>query len=233
MDPNPKYASAASRLLELVEKKKKGEEREARIIEKSIQKDVDFTRRTESTSRLNHKDYFSHSPVKNVKQQQMVSYPNIYNDPTLPNYDPTTPPPILTADVSEVRPSTELAKSDSNTPTYTGAPIKLNPSVDPINPPAPTHSEAPILDWSRVLNKSVRSSDMKIIGYISGTIGDKIIISASKNRQYKVPKSLVEGFYGSEILLKVPSQSRASKWSLFSPSLEHLNGRSSLPVSSI
>jgi len=106
IDPNPMYASAVSRLLgkvtRYIEKKEKGDEPEAKDIHEEIQKDVDFTtKKAEEAYDFRYgpnvyndptlPNYDPTLPANKWKKQQRVSYANTYNDPTLPNYDPTLP----------------------------------------------------------------------------------------------------------------------------------------------
>jgi hypothetical protein len=57
-----------------------------------------------------------------------------------------------------------------------------------------------ILDWDRLRMKCVRAADMGDFGNIIATDKDSIIII------FKVPKSCVEGYNGSEVFLNIPSR---------------------------
>ena len=59
-------------------------------------------------------------------------------------------------------------------------------------------------NWDRVVHKNVRSSDGADVGTIIQVAGDKVRIMLGTNHQYEVPKSAVEGFDGSEVLLSIP-----------------------------
>ena len=65
-------------------------------------------------------------------------------------------------------------------------------------------SEPAILHWERVMHKNVRSSDGADIGNIISEAGDTITIMQGASREYNVPKSAVDGFDGSEVLLSIP-----------------------------
>ena len=61
--------------------------------------------------------------------------------------------------------------------------------------------EPVILNWDRIVHKNVRSKDMDDVGNVIAIAGDTITIFQGKNREYRVPKSHVEGFNGSEVFL--------------------------------
>ena len=65
-------------------------------------------------------------------------------------------------------------------------------------------SEPAILHWERVIHKNVRSSDGADIGNIISEAGDTFTIMQGASREYKVPKSVADGFDGSEVLLSIP-----------------------------
>ena len=65
-------------------------------------------------------------------------------------------------------------------------------------------SEPAILHWERVIHKNVRSSDGADIGNIISEAGDTFTIMQGASREYNVPKSAVDGFDGSEVLLSIP-----------------------------
>jgi hypothetical protein len=64
-------------------------------------------------------------------------------------------------------------------------------------------SEA-VLNWDRTVHKNVRSKDMLDVGNVIQITEGDIIIMQGASRQYKVPKSYVEGFNGSEVFLSLP-----------------------------
>ncbi len=62
-------------------------------------------------------------------------------------------------------------------------------------------SEPAILHWERVIHKNVRSKDGYDIGNIISEAGDTFTVMQGASREYKIPKSAVDGFNGSEVLL--------------------------------
>ena len=64
-------------------------------------------------------------------------------------------------------------------------------------------SEPVIMHWERVMHKNVRSSDNADVGNIISEAGDNFTIMQGSNREYTLPKSLVEGFNGSEVFLSI------------------------------
>lgn len=64
-------------------------------------------------------------------------------------------------------------------------------------------SEPAILHWERVMHKNVRSADRVDVGTIISEDGDMFTILQGASREYKVPKSAVEGFNGAEVSLNV------------------------------
>ncbi len=60
-----------------------------------------------------------------------------------------------------------------------------------------------VLNWDRIVHKNVRSKDMMDVGNVIQTTEGDIIIMQGASRQYKVPKSYVEGFNGSEVFLSL------------------------------
>ncbi len=64
-------------------------------------------------------------------------------------------------------------------------------------------SEA-VLNWDRIIHKNVRSKDMLDVGNVIQITEGDIVIMQGASRQYKVPKSYVEGFNGSEVFLSLP-----------------------------
>ncbi|MEM2141247.1 MAG: hypothetical protein QXJ74_08215 [Nitrososphaera sp.] len=64
-------------------------------------------------------------------------------------------------------------------------------------------SEPAILHWDRVMHKNVRSSDRVDVGTIISEDGDTFTILKGASREYKLPKSAVEGFNGAEVFLNI------------------------------
>jgi len=60
-----------------------------------------------------------------------------------------------------------------------------------------------ILDWDRLRLKGVRTTDMGDFGNIIASDKDSIILMQGRH-EYKVPKSCVEGYNGSEVFLNIP-----------------------------
>jgi RNase P/RNase MRP subunit p29 len=60
-------------------------------------------------------------------------------------------------------------------------------------------SEPVILHRERVIHRNVRSREGMDIGNIISEAGDTFIVMQGASREYKVPKSAVEGFNGSEV----------------------------------
>ena len=59
-----------------------------------------------------------------------------------------------------------------------------------------------ILDWDRLRLKGVRTTDMGDFGNIIASDKDSIILMQGRH-EYKVPKSCVEGYNGSEVFLNI------------------------------
>lgn len=64
-------------------------------------------------------------------------------------------------------------------------------------------SEPAILHWERVMHKNVRSADRVDVGTIISEDGDTFTILKGASREYKLPKSAVEGFNGAEVFLNI------------------------------
>jgi hypothetical protein len=64
-------------------------------------------------------------------------------------------------------------------------------------------SEPVILNWERVIHKNVRSKDGYDIGNIISEAGDMMTVMQGASREYNIPKSAVEAFNGSEVLLSL------------------------------
>ena len=61
-----------------------------------------------------------------------------------------------------------------------------------------------IQNWDRLVLKGVRSSDNDDMGNIIAIDKDSLFLMTGRH-VFKIPKSFVEGFNGSEVLLNVPS----------------------------
>lgn len=61
-----------------------------------------------------------------------------------------------------------------------------------------------VIDWDRVIHKNVRTSDLEQIGNIGSEDGESIVILGDRSVQYKVPKSHVAEFDGSQVHLDLP-----------------------------
>jgi uncharacterized protein (TIGR02271 family) len=70
-----------------------------------------------------------------------------------------------------------------------------------------------VVNWDRVIHKNVRTLDNQGMGKIIAVPNDEdvIIISSQSGRdQYKIPRSLVSGFNGAEVLLNITAYKVAS-----------------------
>ena len=61
-----------------------------------------------------------------------------------------------------------------------------------------------IQNWDRLVLKGVRSSDNDDMGNIIAIYKDSLFLMTGRH-VFKIPKSFVQGFNGSEVLLNVPS----------------------------
>jgi hypothetical protein len=61
-----------------------------------------------------------------------------------------------------------------------------------------------IQNWDRLVLKGVRSSDNDDMGNIIAIDKDSLFLMTGRHI-FKIPKSFVQGFNGSEVLLNVPS----------------------------
>lgn len=61
-----------------------------------------------------------------------------------------------------------------------------------------------IENWDRLVLKGVRSNDNDDMGNIISIEKDSLFLMTGRH-VYKIPKSFVEGFNGSEVTLNVPS----------------------------
>lgn len=64
-------------------------------------------------------------------------------------------------------------------------------------------SEPVVVNWDRIIHKNVRSNDYEDVGNVFAVLGDEVAIMGSRSREYKLPKSCVEGFNGSEVFLNI------------------------------
>lgn len=64
-------------------------------------------------------------------------------------------------------------------------------------------SEPVVVNWDRIIHKNVRSKDYEDVGNVFAVLGDEVTIMGSRSREYKLPKSCIEGFNGSEVLLNI------------------------------
>lgn len=63
--------------------------------------------------------------------------------------------------------------------------------------------EPAILHWERVMHKNVRSADRVDVGTIISEDGEMFTILKGASREYRLPKSAVEGFNGAEVSLNI------------------------------
>jgi hypothetical protein len=61
--------------------------------------------------------------------------------------------------------------------------------------------EPAILNWERVMHKNVRSKDRVDVGTIISEDGDNFTILKGASREYRMPKTYIEGFDGAEVWL--------------------------------
>lgn len=62
---------------------------------------------------------------------------------------------------------------------------------------------AAFLDWDKVIHKSVRTKEGEPLGYIAAEERESILVLASGQKVYRIPKPHVEEFNGSEVYLDV------------------------------
>jgi hypothetical protein len=65
--------------------------------------------------------------------------------------------------------------------------------------------KAPVLQWDKVIHKNARTEDGEPVGYIAAEDDESIIVLASGFREYRIPKTHVKAFDGSQLLLDLPS----------------------------
>ena len=61
-----------------------------------------------------------------------------------------------------------------------------------------------ILNWDRLIHKGVRSNDYEDMGNVIGIDQDYLTLMMGRH-EFKIPKTAVQGFNGSEVFLKIPS----------------------------
>lgn len=60
-----------------------------------------------------------------------------------------------------------------------------------------------IVNWEAIVHKNVRSKDSQDAGNVDALLGDIVVITTQGDRrEYKLPKTQVEGFNGAEVFLK-------------------------------
>ena len=63
--------------------------------------------------------------------------------------------------------------------------------------------DSPVLDWDRIVHKNARSKDEQDAGNVDAVDADSIVvITEGARKEYKLPKSQVEGYNGAEVFLK-------------------------------
>jgi hypothetical protein len=63
--------------------------------------------------------------------------------------------------------------------------------------------DAAVLDWDRIVHKNVRAKDGQDAGNVDAVDADSIvIITEGARKEYRLPKSQVEGFNGAEVFLR-------------------------------
>ena len=67
----------------------------------------------------------------------------------------------------------------------------------------PTSNEPPVLDWGRVIHKGARTNDGAPAGNIAAEDKDYVVILGPRTKQYRIPKSFVKSFDGSEVRLSL------------------------------
>jgi hypothetical protein len=69
----------------------------------------------------------------------------------------------------------------------------------------PNMSDQPVANWESIIHKNVRASDGEASGNVVAVEGDTIFIESQGDKIHvQIPKSLVAGFNGAEVSLKVP-----------------------------
>ncbi len=64
--------------------------------------------------------------------------------------------------------------------------------------------DSPVLDWTRIIHKNVRSHEGEPVGNVSMDADDSIVIvTQGAMDRYIIPKSKVEAFDGAEVRLSL------------------------------
>ena len=63
--------------------------------------------------------------------------------------------------------------------------------------------EPAVLNWDSVIHKGVRTKDGEPLGTIAYEEQESFIVLSSRFREYKIPKSHVEAFDGSQVYLDI------------------------------
>jgi|SoiMethySBSTD1v2_1073268.scaffolds.fasta_scaffold1099054_2 hypothetical protein len=61
-----------------------------------------------------------------------------------------------------------------------------------------------VLNWDRLIHMGVRSSDNEDMGNIIGIDPESLTLMMGRH-EFKIPKTAVLGFNGSEVFLKIPA----------------------------
>ena len=64
-------------------------------------------------------------------------------------------------------------------------------------------SEPVVVNWDRIIHKNVRAKDYEDVGNVFAVSGDEVTVMGSWSREYRIPKSCIEGFNGSEVFLNI------------------------------
>jgi hypothetical protein len=74
----------------------------------------------------------------------------------------------------------------------------------------PQQEQPPVLDWDRIIHKGVRTADGAPMGNIAAEDQDNVVILGPRSKQYKIPKSAVKVFDGSEVRLSFSREELAN-----------------------
>jgi hypothetical protein len=61
-----------------------------------------------------------------------------------------------------------------------------------------------ILNWDRLIHKGVLSSDYEDMGNVIGMDTEYLTLMMGRH-EFRIPKTAVQGFNGSEVFLKIPA----------------------------
>jgi len=64
-------------------------------------------------------------------------------------------------------------------------------------------SEPAVVNWDRIIHKNVRSKDYEDVENVFAVAEDEVTVMGSLSREYKIPKSCIVGFNGSEVFLNI------------------------------